>query len=264
MNNIFVKEMSDIKSLKDREVILISGLPGVANIGKFAIDTIIETKKPEHILEIHSPYLPPLVIPDENNVIKMTSNSIYYLKREEEKDILLWTGDFQPVSAEGMGQFILAREIFEYLKNIFKIEFILTLGGYGTGKTVHDGKVYGAVSDISVKEKLMSSGATFEKDVPPGGIAGMNGLILGFGAIYSIPSGCIMGETSGYIPDPASSINVIKILSSFLSMDIDLTALNEKAEEMKVIIKDLDLNNVHKKYGEGEYVKSKSHLNYIG
>ena len=68
-----------------------------------------------------------------------------------------------------------------------------------------------------------------------------------------------MGETSGYIVDPNSAREVIKVLTEMLGLKISFEKLDEKAEEVKRITD--RIRNLEKALVEKE---KKDDLRYIG
>ena len=65
------------KSLQLKNPILIEGLPGIGNVGKIAIDYIIENVKPTLIYQLHSHSFPHSVFLTEENTIELPSVKIY-------------------------------------------------------------------------------------------------------------------------------------------------------------------------------------------
>ena len=113
---------------------------------------------------------------------------------------------------------------------------IYTLGGYGVGRELRHPRITGAATEIGLVEKLRKIGVVF-KDEPSGGIVGASGLLLGMGKLRGMKGVCLMGETSGYMVDPASAREVIKVLAKTLDMEIDLSGLESKAKEVDRIAK---------------------------
>ncbi len=60
------------------EPILIEGLPGVGNVGKLAAEHLVEQLKAIKFAEIYSKYFPPQVLLDDDGVIRLVSNELYY------------------------------------------------------------------------------------------------------------------------------------------------------------------------------------------
>jgi len=237
--------------------ILIEGLPGVGNVGKLAADHLADELKATKFATIHSQFLPPQVLVDDDSVIRLVDNSLYFWKSSKpwQHDLIFLAGDFQGITPEG--QYELAWAVIELAVEM-GVSRIYTLGGYGLGKIVQEPRVLGAASDISIVEDLAEYGLEFSKGDPGSGIVGASGLLLGLGKLQGIDGACLMGETSGYFVDPAAAKAVLQILTKILKVDIQYQKLVEKATQIEdfhaTILKDLEQNAE----------KGPKDLNYIG
>ena len=68
-----------------------------------------------------------------------------------------------------------------------------------------------------------------------GGISGMNGVIVGMAKLHGMEGASLLGETSGYLLDPAASHAVLEALSKILGLKIDMTSIEERAKEAQQI-----------------------------
>jgi uncharacterized protein (TIGR00162 family) len=114
-----------------------------------------------------------------------------------------------------------------------------TLGGYGLGHEVEKPKVLFATTEKSLVKKMKKFGAIFKKNEPGGGIIGASGLLLGLGKLRGLDGVCFMGETPGYLVDPKSAKEVLKILMKITNIDVDLSRLEKKAKEIESIAEQL-------------------------
>jgi uncharacterized protein len=112
---------------------------------------------------------------------------------------------------------------------------IYTLGGYGVGKMVDKPRVLGAATNIELVEEMKKRGVVFSKGEPGSGIVGASGLLLGLGKIYGMKAVCLMGETSGYFVDPKGAEVVLRVLAGILGVEVDFSALQDKAEQIDLI-----------------------------
>ncbi len=236
-----------------KEPILIEGLPGVGNVGKLAAEHLIDEIKAKKFAEIYSTDFPPQVFVNADGTIKLVKNELYYWKGE--KDLIILTGDYQGMSSKG--QYMLAEAVLDIAEE-FGTKMIYTLGGYGTGLEIEKPRVIGAATDKELVEELKKYGVVF-KGEEGGGIIGASGLLLGLGKLRNMRGACLMGETSGYIVDPNSAREVIKVLTEMLGIKISFTRLDEKAEEVKRITS--RIRSLEKALMEKE---SKEDLRYIG
>ena len=87
--------VNQYKKPKLNNPVLIGGLPGIGNVGKIAAEYLIEKLKMEKLADVFSQYLPPQVFIDDNSVVKLVRNSLYYKKFPKKNDLLVLVGDFQ-------------------------------------------------------------------------------------------------------------------------------------------------------------------------
>lgn len=213
--------------------VFIESLPGIGNVGKIAGDHFADLLKAEKFASIYSMNFPPQVVPDQDNVIHMASNELWYAKAPSGQDVIILKGEHQGSTPEG--QFILAQDMLDILMS-YNTSRIITLGGYGTGKIETDRRVLGAVSKKELKEELEGYGVTFVPGEPQAGIIGAAGLLVGMGQLNGIDSFCLMGETSGFFIDHASSIKILEVLGKMFSVEnLDLAELEEKSQQLSAL-----------------------------
>lgn len=235
--------------------VLIGGLPGIGNVGKIAAEYLIEKLKMEKLADVYSQYLPPQVFIDDEGVVKLVRNSIYYKKFRGKNDLLVLVGDFQGTTQEG--QYEISHIILELAQKL-NVSFIYTLGGYSTGKIVETPRVLGAVTDVEFLDSLKDNGVVFPKGEPGGGIVGSAGVMLGLGKeVFSMNGACLMGETSGYFADPKGARELVKVLNDLLELKIDLSDLEERSKQIEQITEKMQ-DDVQAKASQ------KDDLNYFG
>ena len=75
----FTKIVS-IEDIRLKDAILLEGLPGVGNVGKLAAMHLIEELKAKKCTEIYSSHFPPQVLIDDDGVVNLVNNELYYHK----------------------------------------------------------------------------------------------------------------------------------------------------------------------------------------
>ena len=237
------------------EPILVEGLPGVGNVGKLAAEHLVEQLKATKFADIYSKYFPPQVLVDDEGLIRLVNNELFFSKGEGTRpDLIILVGDYQGLSPEGQ------YELSDHVLNVMKgmgVKRVYTLGGYGVGKMLDKPRVLGAATDKEMVEEMKEKGVIFSKGEPGSGIVGASGLLLGLGKIYGMRSVCLMGETSGYFVDPKGAEAVLRILAGILNVEVDYKALEEKAEQIEAITSKL-------KEIEAPTTPKKEDLGYIG
>jgi len=232
MDYVTVEYVAKVPKLKDP--IFIEGLPGIGNVGKLAVEHLIDSIDASKFAEIYSKDFPPQVFINPDGTIELVKNEFYYwkAKKKDQRDLVLLTGDYQGLSSHG--QYELVEKILDIVEEL-GVKEMFTLGGYGLGQDIEKPKVLCATTDVQLVKKMKKYGAVFKKNEPGGGIVGASGLILGLGKIRGLEGTCFMGETPGYLVDPKSAKAVLKILMKITNINVNLSALEKKAKEIEQI-----------------------------
>jgi len=244
------------KKPKLNNPILIEGLPGIGNVGKLAVEHLIDNVKAIKFAELHCKDFPPQVFINTDGTVKLVNNEFYYYKakKRNQRDLILLTGDYQGLSSQG--QYELVEKILD-ISEEFGVKEMYTLGGYGLGHEIEKPEVLCATTEKSLVKQMKKHGAVFKKNEPGGGIVGASGLLLGLGKIRGVKGTCFMGETPGYLVDPKSAKAVLKILMKITNIDVNLSALEKKAREIENIahqLKEMESMSSKEKSDELKYI----------
>ena len=223
-------EFSLLPKLKNPK--LICGLPGSGYVGKLAADYLIDKLDAKQFGSIYSSSFPPQVSIQSDGTVDLVKNSLFFHKSNEH-DLVLLTGDTQPVSAQG--EYALAEEIIKLCKKIDVID-IYTLAAYITGKFSKIPRVYGTGTTSKLVNEFSKFGIS---SLDKGNITGMNGVIIGIAKRFSMSGICLLGETSGYVIDAKASKVILESLSKILNMKFDMSELEKRAKDTEEIIKAL-------------------------
>lgn len=209
---------------------LICGLPGSGFVGKLAVDYLIEKTSAKKFADVFSSSFPPQLSIQSDGTVDLVKNSLYYCKRPS-FDLIILTGDAQPVSAQG--EYMLAEQIITLCKK-FQVKEIFTLAAYITGKFSKTPKVFGTATSKNSVDTFSEFGIS---TLTKGNITGMNGVLIGIAKRESVNGICLLGETSGYVIDAKASIAVLEVLSKMLSISINMSELEQRAKDTEELIK---------------------------
>ena len=96
------QETKKLPKLKDP--IFIEGLPGIGNVGKIAVDFLVDELKAKKLYSLFSYSFPHSVFVGHDDLVSMPKIEIYYKKfasSSGKRDILILVGDIQPVDEVG-------------------------------------------------------------------------------------------------------------------------------------------------------------------
>jgi len=225
------KMIKEIARPKLKNAVLIVAWPGM---GEVAYRTALFLKEvlPFKIfakLEAIDFFKPAGVIV-EKGVVKIPSlpaGFFYYYKNRGGNDIILFLGDAQP-PLEHSEQ--LAKVIIEFLVR-YKIKFVFSFAAkpepidHKTNFKIWMVATHPAIFDMFKKYNL--------NILSQGQISGLNGLILGVAKRYNLKGVCFLAEIPFYtvqIENPRANVAILRILSDYLGLSLNLTPLLERAK----------------------------------
>lgn len=238
--------------------ILIEGLPGIGNVGKIAVDFMIENLKAKKMFDIHSNSFPHAVFVNEKNLIELPTIEIYH-KKVNGQDFLLLAGDIQPVDEVSCYEF--CHKLLDLFKKA-KGKEIVTIGGIGLQRIPEDPFVYCTANSKSIIKNYRSDKLRNDIYGVVGPIIGVSGLLVGLAKQRNIPAIALLAETFSHPTylGIKGAREVLKILNNRFKLKLDLTQLNEEIVEIEKEIqtKTKQLSMLQKKKG------SKTDISYIG
>jgi uncharacterized protein (TIGR00162 family) len=219
-----------IASPSPKRPVLICGLPGSGYVGKLAADYLVTVFKAKKFMEFYSSSFPPHVNINEAGLATMLKGELYHAETGQQNDLIIFTADTQPTTSSG--EYELAEAVVKEAKRM-NTELVFSLAAYITGSFVKERRVFGTVTSSDLLLRLSKNGVQIMHE---GGISGMNGVMIGMAKLHKVEGISLLGETPGYILDPAASQSVLEALSRILGIKIDMTALQERAKEAQQIM----------------------------
>jgi uncharacterized protein (TIGR00162 family) len=230
-------EIKILKKIESKEFVLISGLPGIAYIGKLSVDYLIQQLKAELVGEVYSKYFPPYVLIRKDGVVELLRNELHLHKEEAACDIIFFSGNSQAFSPEG--QYEIAEALLDWAVDN-GVRKVFSLAAYVTGRAFETPTVFGTATSSEALEELKKKGVV---PLDQGIISGENGLIMGLAKKRGVEAVCLLGETRGYqthtgqyLIDAKATKAVLALLTQILNLKVDMDPLEKQAKEMDDII----------------------------
>ena len=249
-----IKKLSNVKISNP---ILIEGLPGIGNVGKIAVDFLIDSLKAEKICEIYSSSFPHSVFINEDNLVELPLIELY-CKPMKGKTIFLLTGDTQPLDEEACYEFCdTLLDIFQD----FNGKEIITLSGIPIQKIPKTPKIYCAGNSKDIVKKYSVEG--INNDLHGLGLLiGVSGLLLGLAGQRKIPSISLLAETychPTYLGVKGAK-EILNILNKRLELNLDIKKLTREVEsiEKEISKKEKEISKAIEKH-----IKTQLDLDYI-
>ncbi|MBS3152943.1 PAC2 family protein [Candidatus Woesearchaeota archaeon] len=224
-------KIKELKRPKLKSPILVEGLPGIGNVGKIAVDFMIDSIGAEKIIEISSSNFPHSVFVNENNLVDLPKIELYY-KKNKKNDLILLAGDIQPLDEKSCYMFCeTVLDIFQRYKG----KEIITLGGIGLPKVPEKPKVYCTANDKSIIKKYKTKGLDNNIFGVVGPIIGVSGLLVGLASNRKIPGIVLLAQTFGhptYIGVRGAK-EILNILNKHLDLNLDTKRLDKEIESLE-------------------------------
>jgi len=255
------------KKPKLNNPLLIEGLPGIGNVGKVAVDFLIDELKAEKMYEITSHSFPHSVFVNEDNLVELPMIEVFYKKfNGKRQDLILLGGDVQPVDEVGSYEF--SEKILDVMEQ-FKGKEVITLGGIGLAEVPKKPKVYCTGNTKRIVQKYKNGMVDDKLYGVVGPIVGVSGLLVGLAKRRNIDAISFLAETYGHpmYLGIKGSIEILKVLDKKLNLKINMSRLNKeikeiesdilgKTEQISEIARQTALNKLKRKLGDG--------VDYIG
>ena len=220
------------KKPKLSKVIFIEGLPGIGNVGKVAVDFIIDTLKAQKLYELFSYTFPHSVFVNEKNLVELPSIEIYY-KKIKGNDLLLLAGDVQPIDEVSCYEF--CEKILDIVES-FKGKEIITLGGVGLQSVPKKPKVYCTGNSKKIIDKYKKGTGVNEKlHGIVGPIVGVSGILLGLAEKRKIAAIAFLAETFGHpmYLGVKGAREILKVLNKKINLKIDIKNMNKEIKDIE-------------------------------
>lgn len=249
---------------KLKDPVLIEGLPGIGNVGKVAVDFLIDELDAIKIYEFFSFNFPHTVFVNEDNLVELPKIEMYY-KKLKKRDILLLSGDLQPVDETSCFEF--SEMIIEISKKLGCKE-IVTLGGIGLPEAPKKPKVYCTANNKEIIKR-------YKKDTKintniygvVGPIIGVSGILVGLAAKHDVSAIALLAETLGnpiYLGIKGAK-EILNILNIKLDLNLNLKEIESEIKniEKEALKKAAELDEIKAK-ASFDMPKLHKDVNYIG
>lgn len=206
---------------------MIIGLPDVGLVGLIATSYLISELNLEEIAYMDSDLLPPVVV--LHNGLPHAPLRIY----GNQKLIAVISELAVPAPAI----YNIMRKIIDWAEEK-KVKRIISMGGIPleNRQTIKEPKVFGAASNQKLLEILNKKGLTTMKE---GYIVGAQALSMRYSISKNISAIAILSQSFYNYPDPQAAAITLKELSKISEIEVDVTKLLEKGEEIRLKARDI-------------------------
>jgi len=212
--------------------VFIEGLPGIGNVGKLAMDFLIEEINAKKIAEFTSYSFPHSVFINEDNLVELPTIEVYYKKfKNKKKDLLLLAGDVQPIDEQSCYEF--SHKVLDIAKD-FNCKEIVTLGGIAMKTEPKNPCVFCTGDSKELNNAYKKSIKNLNNNLYGivGPIIGVSGVLLGLAGKRDIKAVSLLAETYGhpmYLGIKGTK-EILKILNKQLNLKLNFKTIDKEIE----------------------------------
>ncbi|RLE48137.1 hypothetical protein DRJ25_00690 [Candidatus Woesearchaeota archaeon] len=240
---------------KLKKTVLIEGLPGIGNIGKIAVDFIIDELKAKKIGEFRSNNMPNSVFINDLDEVELPTIELYHIPTKE-KDLLFLSGDLQPLTEESCHAFC------ETVLDAFDEDEIITIGGIAKKEEPKTPKVFCTGTEkkyIEQFKKGLNISNNAHKNIGP--VIGVTGLLIGLAKRRKKKGIMLLSETDAYPLHLGvkGAKKILNILKQKFKLNIKPSRLNKEVKALQN-----ELNRITTELTEAGAKEKKEETKYIG
>jgi len=208
---------------------MIEAVPGVGNVGKLIVDSLIEKHPSRSIGWVLHPDFPPHSTLDENGLVTPPRININSVMLPDGSTVITIGGPLQPMTATGQHE---VAESILALAAESKTPRLLVLAGLAAG--TDDKDIHVICADPKVREDLEADDIPVSREHPEAGMIGVAGLILALSPLHGVPAIGLVAETLGASADVLAADRLASWIEAGLDLplSLDLDSTEETARKL--------------------------------
>ena len=206
--------------------ILIEGLPGIGFVANIASLHLIKELKAVKFAQIFSSSFQDFAITTETGGALSPINELYYAKRKNERDLIIWYGNTQALTT--IGQYELVGKVLDIVQEL-GCKFVISIGGFKKDEATPVPAIYSTATDLDTMQQTLDLGTK----VMVGHVFGIAGLSVGLSRIRDLKGFSLLVDTPGMNPDVNAARHALLTLGKYLNLNIDLTNIETNGNEIK-------------------------------
>ena len=237
MEGIRIIQHGDLSKEQFIKPLCILGMPGIADVGKFALDSLIGQLNAKNFMDIIFDDYPAGAIVDDSILSAPKAEILYWKDPNELRDIILITADAQSLTPKGI--YRISNFLTEII-NKYGIKLIVALGAYPISSRKLNSKIpkiFASSTNREILENYLI--VTNCQKIQKGVIIGANGLIPTLAkARFNIDGLVFLAETDNMamvnedITDLRASITLLEMLKKSFTLPIKKKYSLENIEDI--------------------------------
>ena len=216
--------------------VLIEGLPGIANVGKIAIDFLAQELKAKHLASFYSHSFPHSVFINEENLVEVPKIELWYKKTKDPKktDLLILSGDVQPIDERSCYSF--CDEVLKIAQS-FGVKEIITTGGIGLQSLPENPKVYVTANEKEYLNSFKKKSLKVETNIfgVVGPIIGVSGVLIGTAQRHKVNAAALLAETFAHqmYLGVKGATEILRVLNKRYKLGLKLDKMSKEITELE-------------------------------
>jgi hypothetical protein len=208
---------------------MLEAVPGVGNVGKIVVDSLVDKHPSRTIGWILHPDFPPHSTLDSNGLVSPPRININSVLLPDGRTVITVGGPLQPMTAAG--QYEVSDAILE-LASESGTPQLLVLAGLAAG--TDDREIHVICADAEVRKNLEANDIPVSKEQPEAGMIGIAGLLISLSPLYDVPAVGLVAETIGASTDVLAADRLASWIEAGLDLplDLDLDSTEETARKL--------------------------------
>jgi proteasome assembly chaperone (PAC2) family protein len=240
LSSMYQRRYLEVSGDSLKSPVALVGLPGLANVGRIAIETLVQVLGAEHFMDFFSTdFQPRVFIRNGISTIPKSTVHIYRSAPDEPHDLLFLSADYQPSTSNGVYEYA------DFVAGEFSalgVREIYALAAYEQSYEEYFNsypeppRIYASASSEILLGKISALSNIIV--TPEGAIVGANGVIPIWAAtLYNMDGACLLGETLGVIKaDYRAAKAVLEKIVDVLGINVDFDDMDLEISKVVQLI----------------------------
>ena len=197
---------------------MLEAVPGVGNVGKLVVDSLVEKHPSRTLAWILHPDFPPHATLDGNSLLAPPRIRIDSVLLPDGRTVIAVGGNLQPMTAAGQHE---VSEAILQLASESNTPQLLVLAGLAAG--AEDRQIHVICADANVRRNLEEGDIPVSREHPEAGMIGIAGLLISLSPMYSVSTIGLVAETMGASADVMAADRLSNWIEAAFELPLDLS-----------------------------------------
>ena len=197
---------------------MLEAVPGVGNVGKLVVDSLVEKHPSRTLAWILHPDFPPHSTLDSDSLLAPPRIRIDSVLLPDGSTVIVVGGNLQPMTAAGQHE--ISEAILE-LASEWDTPQLLVLAGLAAG--AEDKQIHVICADRDVRKRLEADDIPVTREHPEAGMIGIAGLLISLSTLHSVSTIGLVAETMGASADVVAADRLAAWIEAAFDLPLELS-----------------------------------------